>query len=40
VSSAEPFTRITRARIDNLVDEYRERALELRVQKQKQKQNP
>jgi chromosome segregation ATPase len=40
VSSAEPFTRITRARIDNLVDEYRERALELRVQKQKQKQSP
>jgi len=34
VSSAEPFTRITRSRIDNLVDEYRARALELRVQKQ------
>jgi len=34
ISSAEPFTRITRTRIDNLVDEYRERALELRVKKQ------
>ncbi len=33
VSSAEPFTRITRARIDNLVDEYRERAEALRVKK-------
>jgi chromosome segregation ATPase len=33
VSSAEPFTRITRARIDNLVDEYRARAEELRVKK-------
>jgi SMC interacting uncharacterized protein involved in chromosome segregation len=31
VSSAEPFTRITRARIENLVDEYRERALQLRI---------
>ena len=30
VSSAEPFTRITRSRIENLVDEYRARALELR----------
>jgi chromosome segregation ATPase len=34
ISSAEPFTRITRTRIENLVDEYRERALELRVKKQ------
>jgi len=33
VSSAEPFTRITRTRIENLVDEYRARALELRVKK-------
>jgi chromosome segregation ATPase len=33
VGSAEPFTRITRSRIDNLVDEYREHALELRVKK-------
>lgn len=33
VSSAEPFTRITRTRIDNLVDEYRARAEELRVKK-------
>lgn len=29
-SAEEPFTRITRTRIDNLVDEYRERALALR----------
>jgi chromosome segregation ATPase len=34
ISAAEPFTRITRTRIENLVDEYRERALELRVKKQ------
>jgi chromosome segregation ATPase len=34
VSSVEPFTRITRSRIDNLVDEYRARAMELRVKKQ------
>ena len=33
--AAEPFTRITRTRIDNLVDEYRTRALELRVKRQK-----
>jgi phage shock protein A len=33
VSSVEPFTRITRTRIENLVDEYRERALQLRVKK-------
>jgi chromosome segregation ATPase len=33
VSSAEPFTRITRARIDNLVDEYRARAQDLRAKK-------
>jgi Skp family chaperone for outer membrane proteins len=33
VSDAEPFTRITRTRIDNLVDEYRSRAQELRVKK-------
>lgn len=31
VSASEPFTRITRTRIDNLVVEYRERALQLRV---------
>jgi septal ring factor EnvC (AmiA/AmiB activator) len=35
VSASEPFTRITRTRIDNLVDDYRERAQELRVKKQK-----
>ena len=33
VSVGEPFTKITRARIENLVDEYRERAGELRVKK-------
>jgi hypothetical protein len=33
VSAAEPFTKITRTRIDNLVIEYRERAQELRVKK-------
>jgi chromosome segregation ATPase len=32
-SAAEPFTRITRIRIENLVDEYRERAQQLRVKK-------
>ena len=32
-STAEPFTRLTRARIENLVDEYRERALQLRAEK-------
>jgi chromosome segregation ATPase len=33
VSASEPFTQITRTRIDNLVDDYRERARELRVKK-------
>lgn len=33
--AAEPFTRITRARIENLVDEYRAKALENRTSKQK-----
>jgi len=33
VSAAEPFTRITRARIENLVDEYRARAEQLKLQK-------
>lgn len=32
-SATEPFTRITRTRIDNLVTEYRERAEQLRAQK-------
>jgi chromosome segregation ATPase len=32
-SAAEPFTRITRTRIENLVDEYRARALENRTAK-------
>ena len=31
VSAGEPFTRITRTRLENLVDEYRERAQQLRV---------
>ena len=32
-SAAEPFTRITRTRIENLADEYRQRAQESRTQK-------
>lgn len=32
-SATEPFTRVTRTRIDNLVDEYRARAQELRLKK-------
>jgi chromosome segregation ATPase len=32
-AAAEPFTRITRTRIENLVDDYRARALENRTQK-------
>jgi DNA repair exonuclease SbcCD ATPase subunit len=32
-SSVEPFTRLTRTRINNLVDEFRERAQELRVKR-------
>jgi hypothetical protein len=35
-STAEPFTRITRTRIENLADEYRARALENRTRKQTQ----
>ena len=34
-SAVEPFTRITRTRIENLVDDYRARALENRTQKRK-----
>jgi chromosome segregation ATPase len=33
ISASEPFTKITRARIDNLVDDYRARAEELKVKK-------
>lgn len=33
VSASEPFTRITRTRIENLADEYRSRAEELRIKK-------
>lgn len=35
-SAVEPFTQITRTRIENLVDDYRGRAQELRVKKQRQ----
>ncbi len=35
VSASEPFTKITRTRIENLVDDYRERAEQLRVKKPK-----
>jgi chromosome segregation ATPase len=34
VSAAEPFTRITRTRIENLADEYRQRALENKTKRQ------
>ena len=34
-SATEPFTQITRTRIDNLVDDYRARAQELRVKQRK-----
>jgi hypothetical protein len=33
VSADEPFTKITRTRIENLADEYRQRVQELRVKK-------
>ena len=33
VSASEPFTKITRTRLENLVDEYRQRAQELGVKK-------
>jgi chromosome segregation ATPase len=33
IGTADPFTKIARSRIDNLVDEYRARALELRAVK-------
>lgn len=32
-SASEPFTKITRTRIENLVDQYREKALQLRAKK-------
>ena len=35
VSAVEPFTKITRTRLENIVDEYRARAEELRMKKQK-----
>jgi chromosome segregation ATPase len=34
VSAADPFTRVTRTRIENLADEYRQRALENRYRSQ------
>jgi len=33
VSASEPFTKITRTRLENLADDYRQRALELRTRK-------
>jgi ribosomal protein S19E (S16A) len=33
VSADEPFTKITRTRLENLADEYRQRAQELQVKK-------
>lgn len=36
VSAEEPFTRITRARLDNIADEYREQAQQLRLKKRPQ----
>src|SRR3984957_10544935 len=35
VSAEEPFTRLTRTRLENLVDEYRERAQQLHLKKAK-----
>jgi hypothetical protein len=36
VSAEEPFTRITRTRLDNIADEYREQAQQLRLKKSPQ----
>jgi chromosome segregation ATPase len=36
VSAEEPFTRITRTRLDNMADEYREQAQQLRLKKSPQ----
>jgi chromosome segregation ATPase len=36
VSAEEPFTRITRARLDNIADEYREQVQQLRLKKNPQ----
>ncbi len=36
VSAEEPFTRITRTRLDNMADEYREQAQQLRLKKNPQ----
>jgi chromosome segregation ATPase len=38
-SASEPFTKITRVRMENLVDDYRARAQELRTQKRPVSQN-
>jgi chromosome segregation ATPase len=40
LARAEPFTRITQTRIENLVDEYRDRAQQLRLEKQKREASP
>jgi chromosome segregation ATPase len=40
LARAEPFTRITQTRIENLVDEYRDRAQQLRMEKRKRETPP
>jgi seryl-tRNA synthetase len=40
VSEREPFTRIKRTQLENLIDDYRYRAEELRLEKQQQAQAP
>lgn len=40
IGTADPFTKIARARIENLVDEYRARALELRAAKKTDGKSP
>ena len=40
IGTADPFTKIARSRIENLVDEYRARALELRVAKKTDGKSP
>ena len=40
VSEREPFTRIKRTQLENLIDDYRYRVEELRLEKQRQAQSP
>jgi chromosome segregation ATPase len=40
VGADEPFTRITRARLDNVADEYREQAKQLQLKQNSQKSTP